>query len=433
MSDPPPPPPHDVTGYESPEAHVIGYDFIMSSFINFGISDDEFDVIMSEMSEHSGVNAASTSNPPTATSSNNSRVNAPAIIYSLIFGPHPPATHEVVKFNTNCQKSDKLPNSAIGIETLLEKCPIRVLYFIEMDELSRYCEHACRKTFTNRSHMTRHMKTHAVGMSGFDCKVCDKCPKTFTRKDALARHMKDHISSGYVCPKCPRTFASRDAFNCHLAVHDKPVTAPVRRPQPPASVSGTKRRRAEKVSDVFTTRTIYPTQEVAEDLLLFQEEARPQIVKCHFSRSTPEGGKEFATPFFRSKVITQLDLAEAQHHIDEAYAKMLASFDEFLASGSGWVLDYAIQLDIQKAVYQPLAGGSSYIPLPDKLASKKALLNVQNEDEKCFLYSVLVALHPVDRVNHANRVSHYQPYEAVICMDGLQYPVAPPKCLPWRG
>ncbi|KAG8182670.1 hypothetical protein JTE90_012906 [Oedothorax gibbosus] len=65
----------------------------MSSFINFGISDDEFDVIMGEMSEYSGVNAPSTSNPPAATPSNNSRTNAPAIIYSPIFGPRPPAAH----------------------------------------------------------------------------------------------------------------------------------------------------------------------------------------------------------------------------------------------------------------------------------------------------------------------------------------------------
>ncbi|KAG8191786.1 hypothetical protein JTE90_026821 [Oedothorax gibbosus] len=82
----------------------------------------------------------------------------------------------------------------------------------------------------------------------------------------------------HVCPKCPKTFVRKDALTRHLATHNKQVKRPQPRPQPLASVSGTKRRRVEKVSDVFTTRTIYPTQEVAEDLLLFQEEARPQIV-----------------------------------------------------------------------------------------------------------------------------------------------------------
>ncbi|KAG8182671.1 hypothetical protein JTE90_012907 [Oedothorax gibbosus] len=80
-----------------------------------------------------------------------------------------------------------------------------------------------------------------------------------------------------VCPKCPKTFVRKDALTRHLATHNKPVKRPQPRPQPPASASGTKRQRAEKVSDVFTKRTIRPTEEVAEDLLLFQEEARPQI------------------------------------------------------------------------------------------------------------------------------------------------------------
>ena len=40
-----------------------------------------------------------------------------------------------------------------------------------------------------------------------------------------------------------------------------------------------------------------------------------------------------------------------------------------------------------KSELKPLKG-SSYIPLPSCLASKKAIINMQNEDEECFKWSI---------------------------------------------
>lgn len=40
--------------------------------------------------------------------------------------------------------------------------------------------------------------------------------------------------------------------------------------------------------------------------------------------------------------------------------------------------------------------GSSYITLPDFIFKKKAIKNLQNKDEKCFLWSVLKYLHPIN-------------------------------------
>ena len=41
--------------------------------------------------------------------------------------------------------------------------------------------------------------------------------------------------------------------------------------------------------------------------------------------------------------------------------------------------------------------GSSYIPLPDHLAKKKALINLKNEDNECFKWAVTRALNPADK------------------------------------
>ena len=48
---------------------------------------------------------------------------------------------------------------------------------------------------------------------------------------------------------------------------------------------------------------------------------------------------------------------------------------------------------------------------------------IQNNDEKCFIRSILVALHPVQHRNSPHRVSKYQEYEHELNMSGIQYPV----------
>ena len=66
---------------------------------------------------------------------------------------------------------------------------------------------------------------------------------------------------------------------------------------------------------------------------------------------------------------------------------------------------------------------SSYLPLPKELKAKHGCLNIQNSDEKCFLWSILASLHPVQHENHPTRVSKYQEYEHELNMFGIQYPV----------
>jgi hypothetical protein len=50
--------------------------------------------------------------------------------------------------------------------------------------------------------------------------------------------------------------------------------------------------------------------------------------------------------------------------------------------------------------------GSSYIELPTNINNKKAVINIKNEDNYCFIYSVLCGLKLP--TNHPERVSHYK-------------------------
>ena len=66
---------------------------------------------------------------------------------------------------------------------------------------------------------------------------------------------------------------------------------------------------------------------------------------------------------------------------------------------------------------------SSYLPLPKELKGKKSCLNIQNNGKKCFLWSILALLYPVQHGNNRNSVSKYQEYAHGLNMSRIQYVV----------
>lgn len=70
--------------------------------------------------------------------------------------------------------------------------------------------------------------------------------------------------------------------------------------------------------------------------------------------------------------------------------------DEWLSECSGWEIDSIDKHYININIYQPLKGGT-YIDLPFELKHPmKGLINVKNEDDKCFLYCHLYNLHKIE-------------------------------------
>ena len=65
--------------------------------------------------------------------------------------------------------------------------------------------------------------------------------------------------------------------------------------------------------------------------------------------------------------------------------------------------------------------GSSYIPLPDWISNKKAIVNIRNTDEKCFLWCVLRYLHP--KKDKDFRLTDLKQYENTLNTKGIKYPI----------
>ncbi|CAG2215399.1 LRP1B [Mytilus edulis] len=84
----------------------------------------------------------------------------------------------------------------------------------------------------------------------------------------------------------------------------------------------------------------------------------------------------YANPIFRSASRIILESSDLDEEIAQMEDKIKESMEAFNAKGSGWTFGHIEKLEIQLNEHKPLKG-SSYIPLPKKLAAKKAIVNVK--------------------------------------------------------
>lgn len=100
---------------------------------------------------------------------------------------------------------------------------------------------------------------------------------------------------------------------------------------------------------------------------------------------------------------------------------IINALSEFSESGSGWALNEILSLEININKYQVGNGVSSYIRLPDKIAKKRACINVKNKDEACFAWAVVSALYPTNI--HSDRTQSYPHYTDVLNIENIDFPM----------
>ena len=79
------------------------------------------------------------------------------------------------------------------------------------------------------------------------------------------------------------------------------------------------------------------------------------------------------------------------------------------------------RIDVHFTDFQPLRG-FTFLPLPRKIATKKAVINMKNDDDQCFKWSVTRALNPVDV--HPERITkELKDQSERLNWSGLKFPV----------
>ena len=121
------------------------------------------------------------------------------------------------------------------------------------------------------------------------------------------------------------------------------------------------------------------------------------VLTCDMERVDMKTGEVIvAQPHFSSKNEVNLDSTDVNEIYANSVDKVLESMAHFQMQGSNWRFTAVVRLDIHNIVYKPLKG-SSYIPLPLELANKQAIINMKNDDDKCFKWCVTRALNPSDK------------------------------------
>ena len=271
----------------------------------------------------------------------------------------------------------------------------------------------CDKVFSHRPSLIRHQSKHEAKL--WKCHICHKA---FNRKDNLSRHMKNHSQPLFNCNN------QSDAYQQHHMQEGRGTEA-------------AKECSEEALGGSFKVVTIPLAQTYQYDPLMLlkhkYEDIKKKIntatnqssIKWYLSLqvqfSKPKGEiTEQVSPHFRGNCQISLKSSDIEESLQDSIRKIHSSFIEYQRQGSNWTLDKVLKIKIHLVKYKPLKG-SSYIPTPIKLRSKHAIVNVQNRDRKCFMWSMLAALHPTER--NTERIGKYVEYANELTFEDITFPV----------
>ena len=95
---------------------------------------------------------------------------------------------------------------------------------------------------------------------------------------------------------------------------------------------------------------------------------------------------------FNSAMMEIFQGSDAEGILKSMFAHIKTQVEHPALPKSGFILDHIMHLDVDfhKLV---LTRGSSHVELPKWIAEKKAVINPKNEDEECFKWAMIAALH----------------------------------------
>jgi len=138
---------------------------------------------------------------------------------------------------------------------------------------------------------------------------------------------------------------------------------------------------------------------------------------------TRNGEVEYMEHYFnrmRSIVINEHNMDTLNHVFNQFVDEVRGDIEAWSERGSGWVVDKILEAIINVAQYQPLNGGS-YMPLPEKLKNKTAIINIQNRDNQCLRWAIPAALFPAPRGAQVSRPSSYSTNDG-LNFEGIDFP-----------
>ena len=162
------------------------------------------------------------------------------------------------------------------------------------------------------------------------------------------------------------------------------------------------------------------------DILKLMRENRQtrvrMILNCEMTRKELfSESTQILNTFFNSETVENLEGTDESAVYDRSIQTIEERIQNFNQRGSNWRFQRVLSLDVHFTDFQPLCG-STFLPLPSKISTKKAVINMKNNDDQCFKWSVTRALHPVDI--HPERITkELKDQSERLDWSGLKFPV----------
>ena len=148
------------------------------------------------------------------------------------------------------------------------------------------------------------------------------------------------------------------------------------------------------------------------------------ILTVRFTKENPATGNiDINIWYFPTDPVIITEATDLSDQYNTMTSRIFELIQNFHNRGSGWQFDRVEHLDININPYNPLSA-SSYIELPSKLYMKKAIINVQNDnDHECFKWAVTSAVFPQKK--NAERLSKRMREDSEkFDWSGIEFPVS---------
>ena len=129
------------------------------------------------------------------------------------------------------------------------------------------------------------------------------------------------------------------------------------------------------------------------------------------SKHKKGGYTEYSPVYFNSTTVINSEFT-----LDKSFQEILYRIDNWINEGSGWIIDDCVNI----SAYSPLIG-STYIELPDEL--KKGLINIKNNDNKCFLWCHIGHLNLV-KIHRERITKEDKEIISKLNYEGIKFPVS---------
>ena len=330
-----------------------------------------------------------------------------------------------------------------------------------------YCE-ICGLGFKRndrlKTHILNNHTPHSCVTCGFECKGknglrkhiltkhtphrCETCELEFSKNCRLQTHILNNHSP-HLCDICGLETAGKNGLRKHILIKHKKQSSNLKK------VNG---RVAEE--DEFSSKSIIENDIINEetafnktlltktwrirgsrDPLSLMNSYRKNITHYLISlliksprkfyiilditmvKKNREGSHQKVTTYFRSSAKTILRSTQINEMLEDCSKQINTAFDSFTQKGSGWILESIDYLKVLSAVYEPIRG-TFYVPTPKSIVNKKAVVNIHNENEKCFEYSVIASQHysEIDAKN-SSRPNQYNNWIGKYNFEGCSQPM----------